>query len=125
MGESSEKWNDFWEAVGKVTSSPKGDCPRFFSHCGTIWVAGLFKLHDTHGIPLHLSLAECCRLGYMACLEEFYWDAYLVGWKEEKILGLLASAWNECRLMQLEPAKNEWVKKKLEEAGLLQEAVKA
>lgn len=51
-----------------------------------------FKIHDTHGVPLSLQVAECKRSGYAVSLPAFYRDALRAGWKAPKARAVVEEA---------------------------------
>lgn len=53
----------------------KDDCPSLFQCGGKMFAGNLWKMHETHGIPLEVSFAECRRRGWIPGLEQTRIDA--------------------------------------------------
>ena len=64
----------------------------FFEYRNKTFVTGLFKAHDTYGIPLEFSLMVCMEKGFVPCLEQFALDAVQAGWGRDKAEKLIAAA---------------------------------
>lgn len=58
-------------------------------------MGGLFKMADTFGFSLEDSILECERRGFAPGLPAFVCDAVLAGWKVEKAIERVTSAWRE------------------------------
>jgi hypothetical protein len=62
---------------------------------------GLFRLRDTHGVPLVVVMSWLVRDGRLFSVPHFIRDAQKAGWSARKIRAELASAWTD-----LLPAKD-------------------
>lgn len=58
-------------------------------------VAGVFRLEDTEGIPLHVSLDYLNESGFMPDWTDFYIEARKNGWKHKTIVRKLGEAIEE------------------------------
>ncbi len=55
-------------------------------------MSGLFKLYDTHGLPLAVLLDTLHSQGYVVAYGEFVKEGLKSGWKEKTILSRLEEA---------------------------------
>ena len=53
---------------------------------------GLFKLHDTHGVPLSIAFTLVKRKGLKPNIAEFAKDAILAGWLYTKVIAVIKEA---------------------------------
>lgn len=51
-----------------------------------IGLGGAFRLLDTHGIPLGVSISNAEKRGYRVALDEFVKDAVNAGWEFDKAI---------------------------------------
>jgi alanyl-tRNA synthetase len=55
-------------------------------------VTNAFKLADTHGVPLPMTLAAAAARGAAVSMPHFYRDALLAGWKSSRALAKIEEA---------------------------------
>lgn len=55
-------------------------------------VSGIFKMFETHGIPLDVLIGIVSDRGFVPCWRSFYKDARAAGMKHDRILSKLSEA---------------------------------
>lgn len=58
-------------------------------------VSGVFRLEDTAGIPLHITLDYLHQHGFMPDWTDFYMEASRNGWKHKTVIRKLSEAIEE------------------------------
>jgi len=62
---------------------------------GTRLISGVFKIVDTHGIPLSVAIQELKDKGFMVNWINFYNEAIEHGWTEKRTYSTMVSAVEE------------------------------
>ena len=85
----------FWEYMGRIEMSKKKKEKAEVvgvSEDGRQAVGGIFKIMDTHGLPLEEIMHEFDKKGLMVAFDYFIRDALKAGWSSEKALAVVEKA---------------------------------